>query len=135
MKKRLLGVAAAAIMLVAASLSIAAPAQAAESPVALCGSDYYVLDSHGVSGATVYVLASRGGAAYNCVVTIKTANRGKATWVAASIGTPDGRSGIDEGNFLYYAGPIRISAPSQCIQWGGAGGNRSWWTSAWSYCS
>lgn len=135
MKKKLLSFAAVAITLVAASLTMAAPAQAAESPVALCGSDYYVLNSHGVSGATVYVLASQGGAAYNCVVTIKTANRGNASFVGASVEIMDGRSGTDQGNFLYYAGPVRISAPGQCIRWSGAGSNSSWWSSTWSYCN
>jgi hypothetical protein len=87
-----------------------------------------------LSGATLYVLASRSGGAYNCVVTIKTANRGKATYVGTSITASDGRGATDEGNFLYYAGPIRIDAPGMCIRWGGAGSNRSWWTSGWSYC-
>jgi hypothetical protein len=134
MRRRLLNIAVAAIILVTASFGIAAPAQAAESPTALCGSNYYVLNSHALSGATLYVLASRSGGAYNCVVTIKTANRGKATYVGTSITASDGRGATDEGNFLYYAGPIRIDAPGMCIRWGGAGSNRSWWTSGWSYC-
>ncbi|HEX5540941.1 MAG TPA: hypothetical protein VFX60_05165 [Micromonospora sp.] len=109
-----------------------APPAQQPSPGTLCGSGYHVINSHSLPGATTYVLYKNDGG-YNCVVTIKTANVGTATRTGAWLETQDGRTAKDEGDFKYYAGPVRLPAPKTCIKWGGRSGGTSW-TSNWAHC-
>ncbi|MEV6376349.1 hypothetical protein [Micromonospora musae] len=132
MRKRLLSLAATVALSLGALLGTAVPAQAAESPSALCGSGYYVIDSHGLPGATVYLLYKSSGG-WNCVVTVKTADRGTATKVGAYLDIEDGRGGFDEDPYLYYAGPVRGQAGGQCVKFGGLSRGTSW-TSKWDHC-
>ncbi|MET7373804.1 hypothetical protein [Micromonospora arida] len=133
MRRRLLSFATAVTLSVGALLGAAGPAQAAESPSALCGSGYYVIDSRGLPGATTYLLYKSSGGGWNCVVTIKTADRGTLTKVGAYLDIEDGRGGIDEGRFGYYAGPIRADSGGQCVRFGGLS-RGTYWTSPWGHC-
>ncbi|THV43582.1 M23 family metallopeptidase [Glycomyces buryatensis] len=98
----------------------------------VCGSGYSVINSHAVTGGFIYLTynASNG---YNCVVTLKSTSLGTASAVSASLQVEGGTVTTDSGNFAYYAGPIRKSAGSTCVKWGGSVGSSSW-TSAWSHC-
>ncbi|WP_422736625.1 hypothetical protein ACN263_24285 [Micromonospora sp. WMMD729] len=131
MRRKLLSFATAVTLSVSALLGAASPAQAAESPSALCGSGYYVIDSHGLPGATVYLLYKSNG--YNCVVTIKTADRGKATMVGAYLILSNDLGAFDEDPYKYYAGPVRAAAAGKCIQFGGSS-RGTVWTSPWGHC-
>lgn len=99
------------------------------SPTTLCGSGYSVIDSHALTGATIYLLYNSGS---NCVVTMATADKG-AVAMNATLSVQGGASGSDPGNYHWYAGPVRESAAAACVEWGGAYNGASW-TSSWSHC-
>jgi hypothetical protein len=101
------------------------------SPNSVCGSGYGVIDSHGLTGATVYLLYN-GSSGDNCVVTLATAPTAAAS-MNATLAVQGGSSGSNPGTFTYYAGPVTEHAPNQCVQWGGSYGSTSW-TSSWSHC-
>jgi hypothetical protein len=101
------------------------------TPEGVCGTGYSVVDQHELSGATVYLLynASNG---YNCVTTLANDISGAAS-MNATLSVQGGSSASNPGTFTYYAGPVKLSAPSSCVQWGGTYRGSSW-TSAWSHC-
>ncbi|MFE3446403.1 hypothetical protein ACFXNW_25530 [Nocardia sp. NPDC059180] len=123
-----LGLAVAAIL--AGSLTMAAPANAASSPAAACGGgSYHVIDSHNLDGyATVYLLYN---GRTNCVVTWKKLDIGKKTWTSAEVGLWNTNPQVDYGQFAYYAGPVKVDAAGKCIRWGGSAQHNGR-TSAWS---
>ncbi|AVH21085.1 hypothetical protein [Nocardia cyriacigeorgica] len=112
-----LGLALAAIL--AGSLSAAAPANAASSPVAACGGgSYHVIDSRNLDGyATVYLLYN---GRTNCVVTWKKLDIGTRTWTSAWVGIWGTNPQVDDAQYAYYAGPVKVDAPGKCIVWGGS---------------
>ncbi|HEX5597602.1 MAG TPA: hypothetical protein VFX61_16525 [Micromonosporaceae bacterium] len=114
------------------SQKTSSPPPAQPSPSSLCGSGYYVINKHSLPDATTYLLYKDSGG-YNCVVTIKTAKVGTATRTGAWLETQDGGVAKDEGDFKYYAGPVRLPAPKTCVKWGGRSGGTAW-TSSWSHC-
>lgn len=97
----------------------------------VCGSGYGVVDSHTLSGATVFLLYN-GGNGDNCVVTLANADKG-AKSMNATLAVQGGTSGSDPGSYHWYAGPIRKHAPDSCVKWGGTYGS-STWTSGWGHC-
>jgi len=101
------------------------------TPTQVCGSGYGVIDSHAVSGATIYLLynSSTGD---NCVTTLAT-NASTAEPTKATLAVQGGNSGSDSGTYTYYAGPVTEYAPNNCVEWGGSY-NGSSWTSSWSHC-
>lgn len=101
------------------------------SAPALCGSGYSVIDSHAITGATIELLYS-SGSGQNCVVTMAAADKGSVS-MNATLAVQGGSSGSDPGSYTWYAGPVRESAPGECVMWGGAYNGASW-TSAWSHC-
>ncbi|BDT85414.1 hypothetical protein [Nocardia cyriacigeorgica] len=112
-----LGLAVAAIL--AGSLTMAAPANAA-TPASVCGGgSYRTIDTHDLGGlATIYLLYN---GRTNCVVTWKTANVGTKTPTRAMVAIW-GQAGSfrqDFNNYAYYAGPVKVDAPGKCIAWGG----------------
>jgi peptidase M23-like protein len=102
------------------------------SPTEVCGSGYSVIDSHAVTGGTVYLLYNSGNK-YNCVTTIKSTSVGKASPVSASLQVQGGTKATDSGSFAYYAGPVSRSAGAKCVQWGGSVGSSSY-TSPYEHC-
>ena len=98
---------------------------------AVCGSGYAVIDSHDLGSATVYLLyASSTG--YNCVTTLVHSGNG-AVGLNATLAVQGGSSASNPGLFQWYAGPVKLSAASACVQWGGSYESTSW-TSGWSHC-
>jgi hypothetical protein len=118
---------------VAGGSSSAPPAGTANpySPSAVCGSGYGVIDSHGITGATVFLLYNRA-TGDNCVTTLAT-NATAAKSMNAKLSVQGGASGSDPGTYTHYAGPVTEHAPNSCVQWGGSY-NGSTWTSSWSHC-
>lgn len=103
------------------------------SPQEVCGSGFSVIDQANVTGGTVYLLYNSGNT-NNCVVTLKSTNLGTASAVSAFL-EPEGSSRTtDSGSFTYYAGPVKRSAPSTCVKWGGSVGSSSY-TSPFEHCS
>jgi serine/threonine protein kinase len=97
-----------------------------------CGSGFSVIDSHAITGATIYLLYN-SSSKYNCVATLATTVYGKVP-MSATLAVEGGTSGSDSGNYTYYAGPVKESAPSQCVKWGGSYNGGASWTSGWSHC-
>lgn len=115
------------------SLAFAGSAQAASNPVTVCGSGYYIQDSHELGlvvstngpQAIVYLLynASSG---YNCVVTVVTGEQ-VSNPINARIRVEGGSWISDPGNYNSYAGPVRVKAAGKCVQYSGS---TRWWTSS-----
>jgi hypothetical protein len=101
------------------------------TPQQVCGAGYGVIDSHALSGATVYLLYS-DTTGDNCVTTLAT-TAGGAVSMNATLAVEGGASGSNPGTFTYYAGPVYEHAPDQCVQWGGSYSSSSW-TSDWTHC-
>jgi serine/threonine protein kinase len=97
-----------------------------------CGSGFYVIDSHTISGATIYLLYN-SSTKYNCVATLATTVYGKVA-MSATLAVEGGASGSDSGNYTYYAGPVKESAPKACVSWGGSYNGSTPWTSGWTHC-
>jgi hypothetical protein len=101
------------------------------TPTQVCGSGYGVIDSHAVSGATIYLLHN-GSTGDDCVTTLAT-NASAAKPMNATLSLQDGATASDPGTSTYYAGPVTAHAPNSCVQWGGSY-DGSTWTSSWSHC-
>lgn len=97
----------------------------------VCGSGFKVIDSRGITGATIYLLYN-SSTEYNCVVTLATTVNGSVS-MNATLAVQGGSSGSNAGSFTYYAGPVKEHAPSECVKWGGSYKSSSW-TSSWSHC-
>ncbi|PWW66996.1 DNA-binding NarL/FixJ family response regulator [Actinokineospora spheciospongiae] len=120
-KQRRTGTRRWASVLVASStvlmgLVVGAGTASAASYNGACGGGYRVIDSFGVSGGTVF-LTYNGST--NCVVTVRNSS-GAAVPMNAWIKKSSSSTWIeDPGSFTSYAGPVRVSAPGVCIDWGG----------------
>ncbi len=89
------------------------------TPERVCGSGYRVIDSAAISTkGRVYLLYKSGGT--NCVVTMKSSSLGTPTATSAFLEPQGSSRSTDSGNYRYYAGPVRRSAPSVCVKWGGS---------------
>ncbi len=118
--KQAVGSAFATAALLAGTIAVAAPANAVATPAEACGNNYHEIDHQDLKGAVIHLLYN---GSTDCVVTTKTSNLGKETWVGAMIGLAKGSvAHSDYGNFDYYAGPVRLTAPGKCIVWEGAVG-------------
>jgi Peptidase family M23 len=102
------------------------------TPEEVCGSGFGVIDSTALTGGRVYLLYNSGNS-NNCVVTLKSTNLGTATAVSAFLEPQGSTRTTDSGNFGYYAGPVKRSAPSVCVKWGGSVGSSSY-TSPFEHC-
>lgn len=71
----------------------------------------------------------------DCVVTWNQSQPGREALLSAYIGAADGRALSDGGYYKYYAGPVKLRAPGQCIRWGGSWGVGDLaYTSKWEHC-
>ncbi|MBG0564534.1 hypothetical protein [Actinoplanes aureus] len=136
---------AAAVALAAGVTTIAtgsAPAIAADvnpySASAICGSGYSVIDKQVSEGEYYMYLLYNSSNGKNCAVTLKQANLGTKTLTDVYlIGQKNAGAAEDYGKFEYYAGPVYLYAPNECIQWGGfatVGGSTYYYNSPWEHC-
>jgi hypothetical protein len=114
-----------AALVVCASLYAAAPAGAAYNPYTpkdVCGSQFDVIAkrkirSGGVHLADTYLMYHAGN---NCVVTIKRAYVGRRSWTEAWLWRRNyGNLAENQGNFKYFAGPVKRWANNRCVAFGG----------------
>ena len=95
------------------------------SATEVCGDDFSVVDSQPLanSSGTAYLLYNASTKA-NCVTTLKATSLGTASAVSAFLEVQGSARVTDSGNFTYYAGPVKKTADSTCVKWGGSvGGN------------
>ncbi|GAB7051040.1 hypothetical protein [Catenuloplanes indicus] len=105
MIRRILGVLTAVVVAVTLAPAAAQAAPNPYSPAKLCGAGYTVKRQAKVADAVVYQLTSGH---WQCVVTIKTARIGKASYVGAGLLVRGGRGwALDDGTYRYYAGPVK----------------------------
>lgn len=130
MPKRLAGLTLTAGVVLAGSLAAAGPASASSSPIEACGGGgYHEIDHKDISGARIHLLFN---GTTNCVVTWKTKDVGRRTFVFAAIDA-EGRDPVfDQGQFEVFAGPVKIDAAGKCIKWGGGTGPGDHLTDSWS---
>ena len=91
-----------------------------------CGSGYGVVNRFDLptNRGTVF-LTYNSGNGNNCVVTVRT-NPGAATLMEAALKRSSSSTwNVDSGNYTTYAGPVYVSAPGQCVDWGGTIGTAS----------
>lgn len=101
------------------------------TPEEVCGSGYSVIDSAALGTVgRVYLLYSDGT---NCVVTLKSTNLGTGSAMSAFLEPQGATRTTDSGSFSYYAGPVKRSAPSTCVKWGGSVGSTTY-TSPFEHC-
>jgi hypothetical protein len=101
------------------------------TPEEICGSGYAVIDSAALTGGRAYLLYNSGSGS-NCVTTVKT-NGGTASAMSAFLEPQGASRTTDSGSFAYYAGPVKRTAPGQCVKWGGSIGS-STYTSPFEHC-
>lgn len=127
----------------ALALGAAAPAGAATNPytpVGVCGAGFKVIQQHNITGpaggvlGTAYLLWD-GRSKRNCAVTIKRRAIGIATFTEVGLSKVGaGARYMTDGTldgYKYYAGPLYVKAPGQCVIFGGrmrdAKGNGGSW--------
>jgi murein DD-endopeptidase MepM/ murein hydrolase activator NlpD len=98
----------------------------------VCGSGFSVIDSHALTGGTVYLLYN-SGSLKNCVATLKSTSLGTPSPVSATLQVQGSTAATDSGSFAYYAGPVSKAAGSTCVKWGGSVGSSSY-TSPYEHC-
>jgi hypothetical protein len=119
------GVAALATLgLAGGMLAMSTATASAASYNGVCGSSYAVIDSHGITGGTIFLTYS-SSTGKNCVVTVRN-TPGSAQPMTAEVSLAGQPWNIDSGNYTTYAGPVYVSARNQCIDWGGSIGSASW---------
>ncbi|WP_051433123.1 M23 family metallopeptidase [Promicromonospora kroppenstedtii] len=103
------------------------------TPVEVCGSGFVVIDQAALGSVGRTYLLYNSGTGSNCVVTLKSTNLGTPSAVAAFLEPQGASRTTDSGNFAYYAGPVKRSAPGTCVKWGGSVGSTSY-TSPFEHC-
>ncbi|WP_256668668.1 hypothetical protein [Nocardia cyriacigeorgica] len=108
---------------------MAAPANAASSPIAACGGgSYRVINQQDLKNfATIYLMYN---GRTNCVVTWKKIDIGKKTSTSAAVRIYGRNPVVDDGMYAYYAGPVKVDAAGQCISWEGSA-QHDGFTAAW----
>lgn len=101
-------------------------------PIEVCGSGFYNIDSVKLGSAGTTNLLWNSSLGQNCVVTLKMANVGTATATSAFLEPQGSTRTTDSGNYSYYAGPVKRTAPT-CVRWGGSTGGYSY-TSGFEHC-
>jgi hypothetical protein len=131
--KRAAALTLTAAAMLAGSVGVSSPANAASSPIAACGGgSYHEIDHHTLASSTIYLMYN---GSTDCVVTWKTAYVGTPTEVQASIWRQsDGKFVSDVGLYSTYAGPVKVTAPGTCINWGGGETHYTYWYAGWSHC-
>lgn len=118
MRVRNLALGVAVVVAAALPLVGASSAQAA-SYNGVCGSSYGVIDAMSLPGYGTVYLTYSSATGENCVVTIRD-NPGTRLFMSAYIELSGTSPWIeDAGNYTTYAGPVYVSAPHHCIDWGG----------------
>ncbi|MGN9787430.1 N-acetylmuramoyl-L-alanine amidase [Nonomuraea sp. ZG12] len=92
------------------------------TPEEVCGSGFKVIDSAALGTAgTVHLLYNTANG-QNCVATMKLTSLGQATATSAYLEVQGSARKTDSGDFSYYAGPVKATAPGTCVKWGGKAG-------------
>ena len=118
--RTVLGAGAAAAASVFLALTPATAPASAASTTPSCGSGYSYLDSYqmyddsGAAGGGIMYLYYNSATGYDCAYTKATEWVGTAKYMDAYIAS--GSSGdADPGKYAYYAGPVKVHAPHECV--------------------
>jgi hypothetical protein len=138
-------VAAAAAAVVAGTTALAVgPGAAYASDVnpvsasALCGSGYKQVASHGIEGQVYFYLEYNSSNGKNCAVALKQRDIGGKDQTDIYMLTQKTlQQAEDDKPYTSYAGPIYLTAPGECVEYGGfvVYGSKSYtWNSTWVAC-
>ncbi len=93
----------------------------------VCGDGYEELDAQAlkspagvVKGRIFFLYRDSDGS--NCVVTLRTTGLAKKGAASSFLEVQGQERKTDAGNFQYYAGPVKATAPDTCVKWGGSVG-------------
>ncbi|MET7999818.1 N-acetylmuramoyl-L-alanine amidase [Nonomuraea glycinis] len=103
------------------------------TPEEVCGSGFKVIDSAALGTAGKVYLLYNTANGQNCVATMKLTSLGQATATSAYLEVQGSARKTDSGNFAYYAGPVKASAPGKCVKWGGKAGSSAY-DSVFEHC-
>src|SRR5437764_4695770 len=100
----------------------------------VCGDGFSVVDQQALanSSGTAYLLYNAATKA-NCVATMKATSLGTASAVSAFLEVEGSARVTDSGSFTYYAGPVKKTADSTCVKWGGSVGTNTY-ESGFEHC-
>ncbi|MGO4616418.1 spore-associated protein A [Nocardia sp. 2YAB30] len=115
----------ASVIGITAGLTVFLPATASAATYGgQCGKGYEVIDSHALDGATAF-LTYNGKT--NCVVTVRN-QPGQPVRMGAGLRPSRDHSDvvIDDAKYTEFAGPVKVEAKGECIDWGGLIGNDKW---------
>jgi hypothetical protein len=100
----------------------------------VCGDGFSVVDQQALANAsgTAYLMYNASTKA-NCVTTLKATSLGTASDVSAFLEVQGAARVTDSGAFTYYAGPIKKTADSTCVKWGGSVGSNTY-ESGFEHC-
>ncbi len=100
----------------------------------VCGDGFGVVDQQALanSAGTAYLLYNASTKA-NCVTTLKATSLGTASEVSAFLEVQGAARTTDSGSFTYYAGPVKKTADSTCVKWGGSVGTNTY-ESGFEHC-
>jgi hypothetical protein len=90
------------------------------SASALCGSGYKVVDHHATEGAFYTYLLYNSSNGKNCAVTLKQKSLTTKNTTDVYLISANGKTAEDFGSYTSYAGPIYLSAPGECVKYGGS---------------
>jgi len=108
----------ASVIGITAGMAVFLPATASAATYGgQCGKGYAVIDSRNLDGGTVF-LTYNGKT--NCVVTVRD-QPGKPVRMSAGLRpSRDQRDVvIDDAKYTEFAGPVKVEAKGECIDWGG----------------
>ncbi|MDX3189002.1 M23 family metallopeptidase [Streptomyces sp. MN03-5084-2B] len=100
----------------------------------VCGDGFDVVDQQALanSSGTAYLLYNASTKA-NCVTTLKATSLGTASDVSVFLEVQGAARVTDSGAFTYYAGPVKKTADSTCVKWGGSVGANTY-ESGFEHC-
>ncbi|MGV9296468.1 M23 family metallopeptidase [Amycolatopsis sp. NPDC003676] len=96
------------------------------SATQVCGSGFSVIDQQALGTAGTAYLLYNSSSKENCVTTLKAVSLGTASAASAFLEVQGSTRATDSGNFTYYAGPVKKTAGSTCVKWGGSVGSSSY---------
>ncbi|WP_051836323.1 hypothetical protein [Streptomyces sp. NRRL F-2580] len=126
MRKTLVTLAAATMVIGAANLALAPTASAAGYGCAGNLKGSYNIMAHGEVWSTIQVYYSSGNGGTNCAVNIARKYAGQRTYMQVHIGRSnvDGEWVSDSGHYTSYAGPVNVTGTNgYCINVAGEAGS------------
>jgi hypothetical protein len=115
----------ASVIGITAGIAVFLPATASAATYGgQCGKGYDVIDSHDIVGGTAFLTFNGKN---NCVVTVRDQPGNPVRMGAGLRRSGDSRAVVvDDAEYTEFAGPVKVEAKGECIDWGGLIGDDEW---------